>query len=137
MTPQPHTQIKNVSRFHASFVNSPNVVWLQENVVKHPRPQFLECTSRKARAGRADRVSEDNRTSQGCHKLPLPPPIEDHLIQLLPQRLHVGIGKGAVHRAHTVRVRTRATDRAVELGLADFAGRALGGPAMNRSGCAW
>jgi hypothetical protein len=41
-------------------------------------------------------------------------------------RFHVGIGKGIIQRAHTVRVRTRAADRAVELGLADFAGRALG-----------
>ncbi len=33
-----------------------------------------------------------------------PPPIENHLIQLLPQRLHVGIGKAGVQRAHAVGV---------------------------------
>jgi len=93
MTPQPHTQIKNVSRFHASFVNSPNVVWLQENVVNHPRPQLLECPCDQAMAGRAARVSEDAMESQGGWEvawLPLPPPVQDHLIHLLAQRLHVG-----------------------------------------------
>ena len=33
----------------------------------------------------------------------LPPPIQDHLIHLLPQGLHVGIGKAGVQRAHTIR----------------------------------
>ena len=56
----------------------------------------------------------------------LPPPVEDHLIHLLPQGLHVGIGKGVVQRAHAVGVVARAADGAVELGLADLAGRALG-----------
>ena len=59
-------------------------------------------------------------------RLPLPPPVQNHLIQLLAHRFHVGIGESSVQRAHTVRVRTRAADGAVELGLADFAGWALG-----------
>ena len=54
-----------------------------------------------------------------------PPPIENHLIQLLPQGLHVGIGKASVQRAHAVRVVAGAADGAVELGLGDLAGRAL------------
>ena len=56
----------------------------------------------------------------------LPPPIQDHLIELLAHRFHVRIGESSVQRAHAVRVRTRATDGAVELSLADFAGWALG-----------
>ncbi len=59
-------------------------------------------------------------------RLPLPPPVQDHLIHLLAQRLHVGIGKAGVQRAHVVGVRTRSADGVVELGLADLAGRALG-----------
>ena len=59
-------------------------------------------------------------------RLPLPPPVQNHLVQLLTQGFHVGIGESSVQRAHTVRVRARATDGAVELGLADFAGWALG-----------
>ena len=50
----------------------------------------------------------------------LPPPIQDHLIELLAHGFHVGIGKAGVQRAHTVRVRTRAADGVVELDLADF-----------------
>jgi len=53
-------------------------------------------------------------------------PVQDHLVQLLAQGLHVGIGKAGVQRAHAVGVRTRAADGAVELGLADLAGWALG-----------
>ena len=66
--------------------------------------------------------------SQGLWRVAvtLPPPIQDHLIELLANRFHVRIGKGAVQRAHAVRVRARAADSAVELSLADFAGRALG-----------
>jgi hypothetical protein len=59
----------------------------------------------------------------------LPPPIQDHLIHLLPQGLHVGIGKASVQRAHAVGVRARVADGvdgAVELSLADVAGWALG-----------
>ena len=55
----------------------------------------------------------------------LPPPVQDHLIQLLPQGLHVRIGKASVQRAHAVGVAARATDSAVELGLVDLAGWAL------------
>jgi hypothetical protein len=44
----------------------------------------------------------------------LPPPVQDHLIHLLPQGLHVGIGKASVQRARAVRVRTRSADGAVE-----------------------
>jgi hypothetical protein len=42
-------------------------------------------------------------------RLPLPPPVQTHLIQLLAQRLYVGIGKPRVQRADVVRVVTRAT----------------------------
>lgn len=56
----------------------------------------------------------------------LRPPIQNHLIQLLAQRFHVGISKRAVQRDHAVRVRTCAVDGAVELGLADFARWASG-----------
>ncbi len=35
---------------------------------------------------------------------PLPPPVQNHLVHLLPQRFHVGIGKASVQRAHAVRV---------------------------------
>jgi hypothetical protein len=59
-------------------------------------------------------------------RFPLPPPIQDHLIELLAQRFQVRVGEGAVQAADAVRVRTRAADGAVELGLADFAGWALG-----------
>gem|GEM_PF-4582944 len=44
-----------------------------------------------------------------------PPPIENHLIQLLAQHLHVGIGKASVHRAHAVGVIARAVNVAAEL----------------------
>lgn len=63
---------------------------------------------------------------RGTLSLLLPPSIQDHLIELLTQRFQVRISKGAIQRAHAVRVRTRAADGAVELALADFAGRALG-----------
>ena len=54
-----------------------------------------------------------------------PPPIENHLIQLLPQGLHVRIGKAGVQGAHTVGVVAGAADGAVKLGLVDLAGWAL------------
>jgi hypothetical protein len=81
------------------------------------------------KAGRAARASEDTTESQGGWEVPrllLPPPIENHLIHLLAQGLHVGIGKASVQRAHAIGVVARAADGAVELGLADLAGRALG-----------
>ena len=40
---------------------------------------------------------------------PLPPPVQNHLIQLLAQRLYVGIGKPRVQRADAVCVVTRDT----------------------------
>ena len=45
----------------------------------------------------------------------LPPPVQDHLIQLLAQGLHVGIGQACVQRAHAVGVVARSADGAVEL----------------------
>ena len=63
---------------------------------------------------------------RGTLSLPLPPPIQDHLIELLAQRFHVGIDERTIQGAHAVRVRARAADGVVELGLADFAGWALG-----------
>lgn len=56
----------------------------------------------------------------------LPPPVQNHLIHLLAQGLHVGIGKAGVQRAHVVGVGAGSADGAVELGLAHLAGRALG-----------
>ena len=44
----------------------------------------------------------------------LPPPIENHLIQLQTQGLNVGIGKVAAQRAHAIRVRARAADGVVK-----------------------
>ncbi len=83
---------------------------------------------RRDDTGRALRVSEDGSGSQGARNLspPLPPPIQDHFIQLLAQGLHVGIGEGSVEGVHAVRVRTDAGDGVVELGLAHFTGWALG-----------
>jgi hypothetical protein len=40
----------------------------------------------------------------------LPPPIQDNLVQLLADGLHVGIGKASVQRAHAVGVVARAAD---------------------------
>ena len=40
----------------------------------------------------------------------LPPPIQDHLVQLLADGFHVGIGKASVQRAHAVGVVARAAD---------------------------
>ncbi len=55
-----------------------------------------------------------------------PPPVQDHLVQLLPHGFHVRIGKACVQRAHAIGVRTRAADGVIELSLADVSGRALG-----------
>ena len=58
------------------------------------------------------------------------PPVQDHLIHLLAQRLHVGIGKASVQRAHVVGVVAGLAQRVelsiVEVGLADLAGLAGG-----------
>ena len=59
------------------------------------------------------------------------PPVQDHLIHLLAQRLHVGIGKASVQRAHAVGVVARATDRVAQIvetylaGLAGGSGRTV------------
>ena len=45
----------------------------------------------------------------------LPPPVQDHLIQILAHGFHVGIGKAGVQRAQVGGVCARAADGAVEL----------------------
>jgi hypothetical protein len=52
----------------------------------------------------------------------LPPPVQDHLIQFLAHRFHVGIAEGAVQRADVVRVRAGAADGVVELRRGHFTG---------------
>lgn len=63
---------------------------------------------------------------RGTLSLPLSPPIQDHRLELLADLFQIRRGEGAVERAHTVRVRARDADGAVELGLADFTEWALG-----------
>jgi hypothetical protein len=43
-------------------------------------------------------LSLNRRVMAVCESLP--PPVQNHLIHLLPQGLHVGIGKASVQRAH-------------------------------------
>lgn len=82
----------------------------------------------KRRPNRTHEVSLYERPSQALRRMAFTSstPVQDHLIHLLPQGFHVGIGKAGVQRAHAVGVRTRSADGVVELGLADLAGRALG-----------
>jgi len=76
----------------------------------------LDAGETKRRSDRADGVTKHDKPSQALRRMAvtLPPPIQDHLVQLLAQSLHVGIGKAGVQRAHAVRVRTRAADCAVK-----------------------
>ena len=79
----------------------------------------LEAGQTKRRSYRTNEVAKYDRPSQALRRIvvTLPPPVQDHLIHLLPQGLHVGIGKASVQRAHAVGVVARSVDSAVASGL--------------------
>ena len=54
-------------------------------------------------------IARLRRMNQEQVTKPLPPPVQDHLIQLLAQGLHVGIGKPRVQRDEAVGVVARST----------------------------
>src|SRR6266853_5217064 len=56
---------------------------------------------------------------------PSPPRGEDELVELLPQRFHIGIGKWGIQRAHRIAVVARAADGGRKLRVGHFTRRPL------------
>lgn len=77
----------------------------------------------------ASQVTPDSTAGRSA-RLTSPPPIEDHLIQLLAHWFHVRISEVGVDGDDVVRVRAGLVQRVeqaiIEVGLAHRAGRALG-----------
>ena len=72
----------------------------------------LDASQTKRRSDRTNGVTKHDKPSQALRRMAvtLPPPIQDHLIELLAHRFHVRIGESSVQRAHVVGVRARAAD---------------------------
>jgi len=78
----------------------------------------VDAGQTKRRSDRADGVTKHDKPSQGLRRMAFtsPPPIENHLIHLLAQGIHVGIGKTRVQRADAVGVVAGAADGIAQLG---------------------